>query len=1180
MRRTKLYPGALLLAGVLSPTAHAQLVDTRPTKPVMMLLVDTSGSMERMPDATSNSPPVSPDCRENATNDANQKNRWAITLEALTGSLPLNFTCKTVARTSYPADGSQYDRDYFLPHFEYSFAPDATGGVLDSYKNRLKFGLMTFDGVPTTISSDTLVPFTPGPVPIIGSVYTMAGMYSYPTVISGTVPFAQRATLDTPSDAHGSPPYGWKPLAFEGCSTTYGINAGAREKGSLPGSLVSVGHSNDESTATLNGINDTIQSSLLKVRPFGGTPIAGMLDDLRYYMNNDLDVMQGLLGDKYYQCRKRYAILLTDGAPDLLFRNDPRFKCNNESDDTKCGPDKVCQCPYDTEENIVLKLKAQNLHKLWVVAFNVADATALLALDKIALAGSEEKALRAPTATALRTELDRLMSLASPEATSRSVPVVTNTGRPMMLGGSQFEISAGFQVGQADDEPWQGFLYRRRTECSGANAAAQTLDSTKGDMFHVTLNARAGTDRAIMTVIPTLGYASGSVFGVALSGTPGVAVANRTNLIGPTGSAFSPVYGELPLATLPALQPHDYNVQHATLKDFTTNDSITPPAHFGGSSARNKIHHYLRGIPDPLGVDRSGRKLGDIYHSNPVVLPPMRTGSELLNKFDPQLRAFYTDLLKTTGTPAYGAEGRPGVVFVGTNDGLLHAFNLDKWRDKSNVEHVAGKEFWGFVPPSLFSNLASTAIPTHQWMFDGTPVVKDMIINRAGTGTPTIKTILLAAVRGAPSYIALDVTNPELPPKFLWQRTFQFLGNTVATPALAQVRMTWKSVTNQLRAVAILPGGEGQQKTTPSTACNIAYDVRQFAANKSGTDRTQVRCWEKKGRSLYVVDVETGELIQEFDGRHFHSPMSGSVSVDGEGLATSRAAYMTDEDGILWRLSMMGTDPTLWRVQPMWDLYAGKARGFGGSEVLAPTPSWSAGRVAPYAPLITRNPLTGNLTIIVGTGDVDSLDDAKPNRIVSLEERRPMNGQELEAATSSNLTANWNLQLDAGEAVTGPPVILDQTVYFTTFKGPGGSSSPNPCDLGTNRVVGAHVRKQASTGLPEPMLMPENGVPPLVLQYSPTSTPNSLLLGLSIARDPVCVAGSVDNDPLVPANAQRITTTGATGGGQFQMRAMVAGGGGSVIPGSSSTGPGQRQFSRTLPVPNIARSVGWASSIE
>jgi hypothetical protein len=78
----------------------------------------------------------------------------------------------------------------------------------------------------------------------------------------------------------------------------------------------------------------------------------------------------------------------------------------------------------------------------------------------------------------------------------------------------------------------------------------------------------------------------------------------------------------------------------------------------------------------------------------------------------------------------------------------------------------------------------------------------------------------------------------------------------------------------------------------------------------------------------------------------------------------------------------------------------------------------------------------------------------------------------------------------------------------------------------------------------------------------------------------VCTVGTADNNPAAGVAGTRVTQTGNTGGGAFQVRSMVAGTGGTVIPGSTSSGTGQRQFTRTLPVTNVARSVGWASSIE
>jgi len=441
--RTKLYSLVALLTSALPLTASAQgLADTRPVKPVLMLLVDTSGSMEHMPDSTGCT-----DCDPVCSSPTFQKNRWAITLEALTGTFN-NFTCTKKLRSTYTA---QYDATYFLPHYDFTTsATQASDGVLDSYANRLKFGLMTFDGVSTTSNGATLVPFAnyASSATFRDDVLGVAGQYSYPPVVSGLVPAADAASVQSPING-----FGWKPLSFPGCTAVYGINAGARGKGSLPGSLVSVGPT--EVGTAIAATNKAIQDSLLAVRPFGGTPIAGMLDDLRYYLNNDTDIKRG--SDPYYTCRKRYAILLTDGAPDTLYRNDPRFQCESTNDAACAGG--ACQCPYDSEETIALKLRQNDgLEKLWVVAFNVTDAVALATLDRIAQAGGQTDALRALTPGALRVELDKLMNIAQPEATSRSVPVVMNTGRAVMLGGKQFEITSGFKVGATDDEPWQGFF--------------------------------------------------------------------------------------------------------------------------------------------------------------------------------------------------------------------------------------------------------------------------------------------------------------------------------------------------------------------------------------------------------------------------------------------------------------------------------------------------------------------------------------------------------------------------------------------------------------------------------------------------------------------------------------------------------------------------------------------------
>lgn len=1186
MRRNKLYSTvALLVLSALHPTrSSAQLADVQPIKPLMMLLVDTSGSMEYLPD-TVTSVDALPNCSYNSTNDRNQKNRWAITVEALTGTLT-DFKCQLEPRTGF-------DKNYHIPH--YSFAGvSSEDGVLDAFKDRLKFGLMTFDGVLTTVGGRALEPFSsyvddPNyPSKISGS----PGMWSYPV-----------------SGMEGSDKFGWKQLYYPACPVPYGVNAGARGEGTEPGSLVGVGAS--DNGTNVRAVNDKIQAALSKVRPYGGTPIAAMLDDFRYYLEESKDVRPGKVADgndPYFKCRKRYAVLLTDGAPDALFRNEKDYGCEKITSSPNGVCDGVDCCPYDPEEIITENLRSQDrLDKLWVVAFNVNDQVGIAKLNKIAEKGGTEQAIQVLSASTLRSTMSRLMSEAGPEATSRSVPVVINTGRAVMLGGKQYEISAGFRVGMFD-APWDGFLYRRRLTCNGTEPKTQALDPKQGDMFHEVLNATDGAKRAIYTLAPAVDTSktpSSAVQGSLYASLP--AAVTEPALGGTKINVRRGKDGE-PFDVGPSTEVATKATQDAQNKaelGFGQKLSDSPfgatfsKLYFGDANGdkligtdadRDWIYNFTRGIA-PSGssgwADRSKKKLGDIYHSNPVVMLPIVQGSDTLNNFDPLLRSLYTKMwaakdsdisglaMHTKGR--YGTAGRPGVVFVGSNDGILHAFSLDDYNG-DGLKLTAGQEMWGFIPPSLFSKMHAAAAPTHQLMFDGTPVVKDVIYKRVVTTADSnafMGTVLLAAVGGASSYVAIDVTFPE-DPRFLWQRSFPFLGTTVATPTIGHVKIKWGGGV-QMRAVAILPGGEGVQSDT-TKGCAVDVNSR----GKAPDGRDQVRCWNMQGRSLYVIDMLTGEVIQEFDARHFPAPLNGSIAADSddEPLSQTRAAYMTDADGVLFRLWMGTEDPTRWRVQPIWDLFAGKARLLSDEismEVDAGSPLWSAGHVSENAPVLSRDRY-GNLTIIVGTGDADNLIDTVPNRVVSLKETRVLDSKTGDLLTGTKVEANWRIQLKNGEGVTGPLSVFDETLYFASFEATADPS--DMCQIGRTRIVGVHVR-EADGGLPKPKLLSEDEKR-LVHYYYPSdeSTRTSLLLGLSITQDPVCVdIKSVVNDPLL---GLPMRVNGTTGGGQFRMRSMVAGGGGgAVMEGSASTGfAGLRQLQRTLPIRNEAQSVGWASSIE
>jgi type IV pilus assembly protein PilY1 len=1181
MRRTQRILLASLLASFCSAQALAQTpLDARAVRPAVMLLVDTSGSMERLPvTASTAGEGAIPMCTGNTAQDNLQKNRWAMTIEALTGSFQ-NYTCSSVDRSTYPA--TDYDYGYYLPHIDFGTSPPQnTDGILDSFSNRVKFGLMTFDGVPTTINGDTLVPYST---------------------------WSNQAYLDQVNGAPGLYSYGRVGrLSFPGCVTDYGVNAGARGPGSEPGALISVGIS--DNVDDIRAVNARIQSSLLEVRPFGGTPIPAMLDDLEYYIHNNPDIRSA--SDSLYACRKRVGILITDGAPDALFR-DSRFQCDSAtqnscaavsgSDDTTT----TCECPYDTAENIAARLIDPGdglLEKLIVVAYNVHDTAALDTLEGIARSGwpatqlppksntdsTRPYLIQADGPVELRDKLDQLLDESQPDVTSRSVPISVTTGDLQNGANSKrFDITAGFRLGENTDQPWSGFLYRRRVLCGGSDGTtvddSTPFEASAGDEFHTILNNRSPATRDLFTATPQLATSiNGTLRNFDYRPVPVYTTDSSNFDSGRLTTSFITQNDRRPDGSTFSLSDQVAPDSSSVSTQGLWSDAITPRvsfdnnlsvAYFGDADSngvpgttqdRARIVDYVR------GDSRRDRVLADIYHSNPVALRPINSVST--DRFN-DINASYSDWLRkliASGSGShYGADGRPGVVFVGTNDGVLHAFNLDDWRDASGNLTPGGTELWGFIPPALFGKLAAAAAPAHQFMFDGTPQVKDVVLQKKATTPAIFRTILVSAVRGAPAFVALDVTMPEAP-VFLWQVSFPDVGETVGNPALTQVLVNWRGELQQ-RAVAILPGGAGVAAASCPSTGQPVYQDRTRAYFPAGNNRN-VRCWQRRGRSLYVVDIATGQLIQSFGPEHFPSPLTGSVAVDTPGVGTSSAAYFFDHDGILWRLSMTRDDPSLWRAAPLYDMFNNP------TIVTPPAPqqplaTWQAGRVPQYAPVLTRDG-TGNLVILAGTGEVDNPLDTAIQRVVSLTELRTLDTSD--GQIEGTIRLNWQLDLGTNESVTGPLNVFEKTAYFATFTSMAGA---NQCALGESRIYGLAAYDAVDPGAtppaPEPALLPANaqvGDTPVAYELVEGGGSN-LVLGLTITRQPICRSPI----SLVNAVTQQTVPGGPPGGGLYELKGMMAGSssggrmaGGSVIRETNA---------RVVQAKHPSTVTAWAGSVE
>lgn len=1057
----------VLALGLMSaPTAAQETTapDIRNIRPAVMLLVDTSGSMERMSGGGGGALPM---CSGSASG-TNERNRWTTVLEALTGSwAESDYYCKTLPRNTGAFVG-QPDYQYYHPYHRPPIGEvtQSNDGILDVYIDRIKFGLMTFD-----------------------NTYAFRDAPTY--VNQQLVPRTEfLARLSDNASGPGEHSYGLpKTLTFPGCVDTFMVDTGARNEHAAMGALVSVGRETDDHRA----INQRVQDVLLGVRPYGATPTSSLLDDFRYYVGNHPDVTSE---DPFASCRHRYALLLTDGQPDAEFR-DSRFNC-----------DAVGGCPYERATTIASDLCrydsgsglcSGDVDGVFVVAFDLADEGAIAALNDIAAVGGTGEALLASSREELLRRLGDVLDRAAPGTTTRTRPAFVQGGSTFTTGdAAQLEFNAGFRVG-TPDRPWTGVLERTRYLCS-AELTAEAEPPSDRVQFHEVLNARS-SPRKLYTV---------------LTEDP----ANSTgNLIG-TQAAAIPLGAGIP----------DDAVTGLSLVDFTT--SNVTPDHLelaGTSSARTSARDAIVSWVHGTTPDREGARMGDIYHSSPVAV-----GAPMLDIDDESYNLFRR-------RPEVA--NRPTMVYVGTNDGVLHAFVAEDWEDPDSGRSLdAGDELWGFVPPVLLPKLKSAA-SSHQVMVDGTPVIRDVFFRRSPTDAPNgdiYHTVMIMGFRaGAPGYFALDITDP-FEPKFLWQFVGERDGGGSATPlgysygrpALGQVLVEIGGKLEE-RAVALLPGGTGSLDEARASAAGSsgcpAQGLGQPAVTEGTTSaRARQRCWNDTGRVLTWVDVVTGEIIQTFGEDTFGAPLTGGVAIyPGDVGQVAERAFFTDADGIVWSVDFSKRTPTEWSVRQLHDVFWDA--------------SGTAGQPA-YDPPIVSVDSEGNLVVLTATGDIDRLDGAAENRVVSLTEKRTLSTG---GAASYTSHLNWEVRLHPGEQVTGQLELFEGKVYFASFESSVDPS--NACSMGQSRIWALDYLNEGAT--PPGGYGDTAGAFPLAGFESLTEPgtfdrhfmgpyDNQLVLGVGITQRPTCIEGVNVDDPYI-GTRYRVNNVG---GGAFELSAQISGG--------------------------------------
>lgn len=265
--------------------------------------------------------------------------------------------------------------------------------------------------------------------------------------------------------------------------------------------------------------------------------------------------------------------------------------------------------------------------------------------------------------------------------------------------------------------------------------------------------------------------------------------------------------------------------------------------------------------------------LGDLVNSTPVFV-----GAPKANFADP---GYGPD--STLGSFKTTQATRAGTIYVGANDGMLHAINA-----------LTGEERWAYVPTMVLDNMWKLADKnygngvSHSYYVDGDIVVNDVCMSSCtSTAGAVWKTILVGGLSGGgKGYFALDITIPNSP-VLLWEfdeTKDNDIGFTYGNPVI-----TKKSDPNGTWVVLITSG----------------YN------NISGSNLG-------KG-FLYVLNAATGAVITKYaTGAGDAATPSGLAKINAyvtnaESNNEAKFVYGGDLLGNLWRFDInaaqSGTNP-------------------------------------------------------------------------------------------------------------------------------------------------------------------------------------------------------------------------------------------------------------------------------
>jgi len=694
-----------------------------------------------------------------------------------------------------------------------------------------------------------------------------ANMTSYWTTLSFTPTDAGYIPYNPPVSRQL---YAYRAWGFLGSTSGMGVINQPVQASSVSGHLTTLNNLLAQETKTGSDIKN---ASVF-------TPLAGSLQTARNYFAG---TYSGYSSPITLWCQRNFVLLATDGNPTSR-TNGTMYSLAEQANSFNPSPAPgtwTFSTAANDVFNAVTPLRSVTVSgktfdiETYVVGMGdtVANPSSIATLNQIAKLGGTTKAYLASDTSSLA---------ASFQTIATDIAVKTSAAAAVSLNSGSWSTGTKLYQARFSSGNWSGQLLAYNVKADG------TLGTSIWDAGQVINLQDWDSGRAILTYKPSAAF-----------GARGIPFRWPANPASPTAT-------EMDVAQSSALSKDGLGVTDAYgadrldyLRGKATNEAATCVS------------------CTPMFRSRPISKLGDIIHSGPVYVEAPPFG--------------YPDSFESTAYSSFvsARASRKPTIYVGANDGMLHAF-----------EAATGREIMAYVPARLYKNLSSltgtslanSAPSPHRYFVDGTPNVGDVFYGG------NWRSLLVGSYgAGGQGIYALDVTSPE---------SF----SEVAASSIVRWEFT---DTNDADLGSVF--GQPLIVKTRNGRWSVIFGNGYNNTDADGAASTTGRA------VLYVVDAQDGTLTAKIStgvgSTSDPNGLSGTIAVDSNQDGVADIVYAGDLRGNLWKFDLSSTSPGAW--------------GIAYSAPLFTTPSNQPITVRPDVARFT----SGGFIVVFGTGSYVDVND-------------------------------------------------------------------------------------------------------------------------------------------------------------------------------------------------------------